>query len=47
MGAPKKYEHEFHGAGGADVLRSLAGGRDSKVGAGRHVGALLDLARRR
>ena len=43
MGAPKKYEREFVERAVRMYRDRLAEGRDSKVGARRHVGSLLDL----
>jgi len=43
MGAPKKYEQEFVERAVRMYRDRLAEGRDSKVGARRHVGSLLDL----
>ena len=43
MGAPKKYEQEFVERAVRMYRDRLAEGRDSKLGARRHVGSLLDL----
>ncbi len=43
MGAPKKYEQEFVERAVRMYRDRLAEGSDSKVGARRHVGSLLDL----
>ena len=43
MGAPKRYEREFVERAVRMYRDRLAEGRDSKVGARRHVGSLLDL----
>ncbi len=43
MGAPKKYEQEFVERAVRMYRDRLAEGGDSKVGARRHVGSLLDL----
>ena len=43
MGAPKKYEREFVERAVRMYRDRLAEGGDSKVGARRHVGSLLDL----
>ena len=43
MGAPKKYEREFVERAVRMYRDRLAEGHDSKLGARRHVGSLLDL----
>lgn len=43
MGAPKKYNLEFRERAVRMYRDRLAEGEDSKVGARRHVGSLLDL----
>jgi len=43
MGAPKKYEREFVERAVRMHRDRLAEGGDSKLGARRHVGSLLDL----
>jgi len=43
MAAPKKYDTEFRERAMRMYRDRLAGGEDSKLGARRHVGALLDL----
>ncbi len=42
MGAPKKYEQEFVERAVRMCRDRLAEGSDSKVGARRHVGSLLE-----
>ena len=43
MGAPKKYDIEFRERAVRMYRERLAEGNDSKLGARRHVGSLLDL----
>lgn len=45
MAAPKKYDLEFRERAMRMCRDRLAEGSDSKMGARRHVGALLDLTR--